>query len=53
MATRPGRIIETIAVSIPRPRDRSATLSPEFLAIKERCLALLDAGHDSALGEAA
>jgi hypothetical protein len=36
-----------------RPRDRSATLTPEFMAIKERCLALLMAGHDAALGEAA
>src|SRR5580693_8026963 len=39
MATRPGRIIETIAVPTPRPRGRSVTLTPEFLAIKERCLA--------------
>jgi ABC-type nitrate/sulfonate/bicarbonate transport system ATPase subunit len=53
MATRPGRIIETIAVPIPRPRQRSATLTPEFVAIKERCLALLTAGHDASLGEAA
>src|ERR1700758_1667807 len=42
MATRPGRIIETIAVPIPRPRDRGATLTPEFVAIKQRCLALLN-----------
>src|ERR1700726_2429433 len=53
MATRPGRIIETMPVPIPRPRDRSATLTPEFMAIKERCLALLMAGHDSSMGEAA
>ncbi len=53
MATRPGRIIESIAVPIPRPRSRSATLTPEFTAIKQRCLALLTAGHDAALGEAA
>ena len=53
MATRPGRIVETIPVSIPRPRPRSATLTPEFLALKERCLALLAAGHDSSLGAAA
>jgi ABC-type nitrate/sulfonate/bicarbonate transport system ATPase subunit len=41
MATRPGRIIETIPVSIERPRLRGSVLAPEFLAIKERCLALL------------
>src|SRR6202049_4045897 len=41
MATRPGRIVETMPVPIARPRDRSATLTPEFMAIKERCLALL------------
>ena len=41
MATRPGRIIETIPVSIERPRLRGSVLAPEFLAIKERCLKLL------------
>ena len=30
MATRPGRIVETIAVPIPRPRDRHATLDARF-----------------------
>ena len=45
MATRPGRIIETIPVPIPRPRDRRATLAPEFIAIKERCLDLLTTSH--------
>jgi len=39
-------------VPIARPRQRSATLTPEFIAIKERCLELLTAGHAS-LGEAA
>jgi ABC-type nitrate/sulfonate/bicarbonate transport system ATPase subunit len=53
MATRPGRIIETMAVPIARPRERGATLTPEFMAIKERCLALLMAGHDAPLSEAA
>ncbi|HEX4411410.1 MAG TPA: ABC transporter ATP-binding protein [Xanthobacteraceae bacterium] len=51
MATRPGRIVETIAVPIARPRARNATLTPEFVAIKQRCLTLLTAGAD--LGEAA
>ena len=42
MGTRPGRILETIAIPLPRPRLRTAALSPEFLAIKERCLRLLN-----------
>ena len=42
MATRPGCIIETIPVTLPRPRARTAALGPEFLAIKERCLKLLN-----------
>jgi ABC-type nitrate/sulfonate/bicarbonate transport system ATPase subunit len=41
MGTRPGRLIETIAVPLPRPRLRACTTSAEFIAIKERCLALL------------
>ena len=43
MATRPGRIIESIPIPLPRPRARNVTLSPEFVAIKERCLNLLAA----------
>src|SRR5438105_1738017 len=42
MGTRPGRIIETIPVPLPRPRARTSALTPEFLAIKERCLKLLN-----------
>ena len=41
MGTRPGRIIETIPVPLPRPRIRTSALTPEFLTIKERCLELL------------
>ena len=41
MGTRPGRIIETIPVALARPRIRTSALAPEFLAIKERCLELL------------
>jgi len=41
MGTRPGRILESIPIPLPRPRARSITLSPEFVAIKERCLNLL------------
>src|SRR3954468_12277213 len=36
METRPGRLLETIPVGLPRPRVRQAALSPEFLMIKER-----------------
>jgi ABC-type nitrate/sulfonate/bicarbonate transport system ATPase subunit len=53
MATRPGRIVETIAVPIARPRQRHVTLVPEFIAIKERCLELLMADHNPSLDEAA
>src|SRR5262247_3199078 len=41
MGTRPGRIIETIPIALARPRIRSSALTPEFLAIKQRCLDLL------------
>jgi ABC-type nitrate/sulfonate/bicarbonate transport system ATPase subunit len=41
MGTRPGRVVETIPVSIARPRARASTLTPEFIAIKQRCLDLL------------
>jgi ABC-type nitrate/sulfonate/bicarbonate transport system ATPase subunit len=43
MGTRPGRILEGFAIPLPRPRDRNVTLSPEFVAIKERCMKLLTA----------
>jgi ABC-type nitrate/sulfonate/bicarbonate transport system ATPase subunit len=43
MGTRPGRLLESIPNALPRPRERSVTLSPEFVAIKERCLQLLSA----------
>jgi len=41
MGTRPGRIIATIAVALPRPRLRACTATPEFMALKECCLDLL------------
>jgi ABC-type nitrate/sulfonate/bicarbonate transport system ATPase subunit len=41
MGTRPGRVLETIAIPLSRPRPRAITLSPEFVAIKQRCLTLL------------
>ena len=42
MGTRPGRIIASLLVNLPRPRVRTSALTPEFLIIKERCLELLD-----------
>jgi ABC-type nitrate/sulfonate/bicarbonate transport system ATPase subunit len=41
MGTRPGRIIETIPIVLSRPRLRTSALTPEFVAIKERCMELL------------
>ena len=41
MGTRPGRILQTIPITLSRPRVRTSSLTPEFIAIKERCLALL------------
>jgi ABC-type nitrate/sulfonate/bicarbonate transport system ATPase subunit len=43
MGTRPGRVIASIPVTLPRPRVRTSALTPDFLAIKERCLELLSA----------
>jgi ABC-type nitrate/sulfonate/bicarbonate transport system ATPase subunit len=41
MATRPGRVVDTIPVPLGRPRRRTSALTPDFMAIKERCLDLL------------
>jgi NitT/TauT family transport system ATP-binding protein len=41
MGTRPGRIVATIPVALPRPRLRACTATPDFMALKERCLDLL------------
>ena len=41
MGARPGRIIATIAVALPRPRLRACTATPDFMGLKERCLDLL------------
>ena len=41
MTHRPGRIREEIVVDLPRPRPEDITVSPEFIALKKRCLALV------------
>jgi ABC-type nitrate/sulfonate/bicarbonate transport system ATPase subunit len=41
MASRPGRIIETLPIDLPRPRHRSVVTSPRFMAMKKYCLDLL------------
>lgn len=41
MSRRPGRIIKSIPVAIPRPRDHRTTLLPEFTAIKKDIMEML------------
>jgi ABC-type nitrate/sulfonate/bicarbonate transport system ATPase subunit len=53
MATRPGRIVDSIPVPIGRPRPRAVTLTSDFIAIKERCLELLMTDLNAPLHEAA
>jgi ABC-type nitrate/sulfonate/bicarbonate transport system ATPase subunit len=53
MGTRPGRVIDTIPVALPRPRTRACTTSPEFIAMKERCLHLLHNDAAPSLDDAA
>jgi ABC-type nitrate/sulfonate/bicarbonate transport system ATPase subunit len=53
MGTRPGRIIETMSVALSRPRLRASTTSPEFMALKERCLDLLHCQVVAAIEDAA
>ena len=49
MATRPGRVIETLPIDLPRPRDRAIVSTPRFVAIKKYCLDLLHLGEQGAL----
>ena len=53
MATRPGRIVESILVPIARPRPRAVTLTSDFIHIKEHCLELLMTDLTAPLHEAA
>ena len=41
MTRRPGRIKASLEVSLPRPRSLEMTGSPEFIALKQRCVELL------------
>ncbi len=45
MSPRPGRIIESLVLPFDRPRGAELLTSPEFVALKRRCLALLH--HDT------
>jgi ABC-type nitrate/sulfonate/bicarbonate transport system ATPase subunit len=41
MGTRPGRVLESIAIPLGRPRPHTVALTPDFIAVKHRCLELL------------
>lgn len=41
MTHRPGQIREEIVVDLPRPRPEDIIVSPEFIALKKRCLTLV------------
>ncbi len=41
MSSRPGRIKAKIPITIPRPRDHKATVTPEFSAVKSQIMDLL------------
>jgi ABC-type nitrate/sulfonate/bicarbonate transport system ATPase subunit len=53
MATRPGRIVESDPIPIDRPRQRTVTLTHQFIDIKEHCMGLLAAAHEAARDVAA
>ncbi|WP_213737656.1 ABC transporter ATP-binding protein [Bradyrhizobium sp. dw_411] len=51
LTRRPTRIADTVPVDVPWPRDAKSLTSPEFVAIKSRCLEVFSrevARHDSA-----
>jgi NitT/TauT family transport system ATP-binding protein len=41
MSPRPGRLIEDLKVTFPRPRQAEVVTSPEFMRLKRHCLELL------------
>jgi ABC-type nitrate/sulfonate/bicarbonate transport system ATPase subunit len=53
MASRPGRVIETLPVDLPRPRDRSVVSTPRFVAMKKYCLDLLQSAPEEKTAHAA
>ncbi|MGE3248534.1 MAG: ABC transporter ATP-binding protein [Beijerinckiaceae bacterium] len=53
MASRPGRLIDTMPVDLPRPRDRSIVSTPRFVAMKKYCLDLLHTNAPADASEAA
>ena len=53
MGTRPGRVVETLVVDLPRPRLRACTTTPAFMAMKERCLELLRVFQTAPVNQAA
>jgi ABC-type nitrate/sulfonate/bicarbonate transport system ATPase subunit len=42
MGTRPGRVIERMTVPLARPRPRSIVTHPDFIAMKLKCMDLLN-----------
>lgn len=42
MGTRPGRVIERMMVPLSRPRPRSVVTNPDFIAMKQKCMDLLN-----------
>jgi NitT/TauT family transport system ATP-binding protein len=50
MTARPGRIKERLHVTLPRPRPVEMTMSPEFLALKQRVLVLLQEEVTKSIG---
>ena len=41
MSARPGRIVDRIAVPLPRPRPRAIVSAADFIELKDQCLAHL------------
>jgi NitT/TauT family transport system ATP-binding protein len=50
MTARPGRIKERLDVKLPRPRPVEMTMSPQFLALKQRVLGLLQEEVTKSIG---
>ncbi len=45
LGTRPGRIVETLDIPLPYPRDDAAMERPDFLHLERRLRSILRAGH--------